>query len=181
MSINLAQPHHRIWPARLPRELVLPETSLWFNVEVTARRYPNKAAYLFCGRPLTYAQLHGQALALAGWLQAKGVARGDRVIVFMQNCPQFAIAVQAILRADAVVVPVNPMNKADEFGHYISDSGARIAITTADLAGIVAQADAQLAAAQRLRELLVTHFTDAMPEGALDPAEEPSAPILQWL
>ncbi|HEU5296075.1 MAG TPA: long-chain fatty acid--CoA ligase [Burkholderiaceae bacterium] len=181
MSINLTQPHHAIWPARLPRELVLPETTLWFNTEVAAKRYPSKAAYLFCGRALTFAALRDQALALAGWLQAHGVARGDRVIVFMQNCPQFPIAVQAILRADAVVVPVNPMNKADEFGHYITDSGARVAITTADLAGIVAQADSQLSPAQRLRELMVTHFTDAMPEGALDPAEEPSAPILQWL
>src|SRR5262249_9643259 len=123
---------------------------------------------------------HDQAIALAGWLQAHGVARGDRVIVFMQNCPQYAVAVQGILRADAVVVPVNPMNKADEFGHYISDSGARIAITTADLAGLVAQADAQLPAAQGLRELLVTHFTDAMPD-VIDRAEEPNAPILQWL
>ncbi|HVO06304.1 MAG TPA: AMP-binding protein, partial [Burkholderiaceae bacterium] len=180
MSINLAQPHHAIWPTRLPRELVLPETSLWFNTEVAAKRYPNKAAYLFCGRALTFSELHRQALALAGWLQAKGVRRGDRVIVFMQNCPQFPVAVQAILRADAVVVPVNPMNKADEFGHYISDSGARIAITTADLAGIVAQADAQLSPSQRLRELLVTHFTDAMPD-VLDPAEEPSLAVLQWL
>jgi len=180
MSINLSQHHHAIWPTRLPRELVLPDTSLWFNTEVSARRYPRKPAYIFLGRPLTYGELHEQALALAGWLQAKGVARGDRVIVFMQNCPQFAIAVQAILRADAVVVPVNPMNKADEFGHYITDSGARVAITTADLASIVAQADAQVPASQRLRELLVTHFTDAMPE-VLDPAEEPNAPILQWL
>jgi fatty-acyl-CoA synthase len=130
---------------------------------------------------LTYGELHEQALALAGWLHAHGVARGDRVIVFMQNCPQYAIAVQAILRADAVVVPVNPMNKADEFGHYITDAGARVAITTADLAGIVAQADASLGDAQRLRALLVTHFTDAMPAGPLDPAEEPSASIVQWL
>ena len=181
MTINLRQPHHAIWPARLPRELVLAETSLWFNTEVVAKRYPNKPAYLFFGQPLTFRQLHDQAVALAGWLQARGVARGDRVIVFMQNCPQYAVAVQAILRADAVVVPVNPMNKADEFGHYITDSGARVVITTADLAGIVAQADERLGAGQRLRELLVTHFTDAMPDGPLDPAEEPAAPILQWL
>ena len=180
MTIDLRQPHHKIWPARLPRELVLPETSLWFNTEVVAQRYPNKPAYLFFGQALTFKQLHEQASALAGWLQAHGVARGDRVIVFMQNCPQFSVAVQGILRADAVVVPVNPMNKSDEFGHYITDSGARIVITTADLAGIVAQADANVPAAQRLHELLVTHFTDAMP-AALDPDESPTPAMLQWL
>jgi hypothetical protein len=57
MSIDLSQPHHAIWPARLPRELVLPETSLWFNTEVVAKRYPDKAAYVFCGRPLTFAAI----------------------------------------------------------------------------------------------------------------------------
>ena len=146
MTIDLRQPHHAIWPVRLPRELVLPETSLWFNTEVVAKRYPNKPAYLFFGQALTFRQLHDQAVALAGWLQAHGVARGDRVIVFMQNCPQFSVAVQGILRADAVVVPVNPMNKADEFGHYITDSGARIVITTADLAGTLASACATMPA-----------------------------------
>jgi fatty-acyl-CoA synthase len=181
MTATNTRPHHAIWPARLPRELVLPETSLWFNLEVSATRYPDKAAYRFLGRALRFSDLREQAVALAGWLQAHGVERGDRVIVFMQNCPQFVIAVQAILRADAVVVPVNPMNKADEFGHYIADSGARIAITTADLAAIVRQADAQLPEAQRLRRALVTTFADAMPEGEVEPDEAPSDAVLRWL
>ena len=60
-------PHAAAWPARLPRTLVLPQTTLWFNLEVSARRYPDKAASLFFGRPLCYAELHRQALALAGW------------------------------------------------------------------------------------------------------------------
>ncbi|MBI5255624.1 MAG: long-chain fatty acid--CoA ligase [Burkholderiales bacterium] len=180
MTAQPTRPHHAIWPARLPRELVLPDTSLWFNLEVSATRYPERAAYLFFGQPLRYAELRRQAEALAGWLQAQGVAKGDRVIVYMQNCPQFVVAVHGVLRADAVVVPVNPMNKADEFGHYITDSGARIALTTADLAGIVAEADAQVPAEQRLKHIVATRFADAMP-AEIDPAERPSETILQWL
>ncbi|NRF67980.1 long-chain fatty acid--CoA ligase [Aquincola sp. S2] len=180
MNTPATRPHHKIWPSRLPRELVLPETSLWFNLEVSATRFPQRAAYRFLGRPLLYAELKGQAEALAGWLQAHGVGKGDRVIVFLQNCPQYAVAVHAILRADAVVVPVNPMNKADEFGHYVTDSGARIAITSADLAGIVAEADSRLPEAQRLRHLVATRYADALPE-SIDPAERPNDAILQWL
>jgi len=180
LSAPAERPHHAIWPKRLPRALVLPETSLWFNLEVTARRYPHKAAYLFMGRALNYADLKGQAEALAGWLQAHGVAKGDRVAVFMQNCPQFVVAVHGVLRADAVVVPVNPMNKADEFGHYITDPGTKVVITTADLAATVAQANAALPEAQRLSHILVTRFADAMP-AELDPAESPARPILDWL
>ena len=41
------RPHHAIWPKRLPRALVVPDTTLWFNLEVSARRYPGKAAYQF--------------------------------------------------------------------------------------------------------------------------------------
>ena len=173
-------PHLEVWPRRLPRELVVPDTTLWFNLEVSARRYPDKAAYVFFGRTLTFAALQRQAEALAGWLQREGVQRGDRVLLFMQNCPQFVVAFYAVQRADAVVVPVNPMNKADEFGHYITDPGARIALTTVDLAGIVAAADAALPAEQRLRRIVATRFGDAMPD-TIDPAEAPSSTVLDWL
>jgi fatty-acyl-CoA synthase len=50
-------PHAAIWPKRLPRSLVIPETSLWFNLEVAAKRYPNRAAYVFFGRELSIARL----------------------------------------------------------------------------------------------------------------------------
>jgi fatty-acyl-CoA synthase len=173
-------PHLAIWPKRLPHHLPLPETSLYYNLEVSARRYPHKAAYLFCGQTLSFAQLQDQAEALAGWLQAHGVVKGDRVAVFMQNCPQFVVAVHAVMRADAVVVPVNPMNKADEFGHYITDPGTTLVLTTADLAAIVAEANDRLPAAQRLRHIVATRFTDAMP-AELAPEETPSPAILQWL
>ncbi len=174
------RPHAAAWPARLPPALCIPETTLWFNLEVSARRYPHKAAYRFLGRSLSFAELHAQALALAGWLQARGVERGDRVLLFLQNCPQFVVAFYAVQRADAVVVPVNPMNRADEFGHYITDAGARVAICSADGAAIVAEADGRLSAAQRLRELLVTRYADAMPE-QVDPDEAPVPAILDWL
>ena len=175
-----ATPATTSWPARLPRSLVIPETTLWFNLEVTAHRYPQRAACLFFGRRLSYADLHAQAEQLAGWLQAQGVARGDRVALFMQNCPQFLVAFYAVQRADAVVVPVNPMNRADEFGHYIVDPATKVVITTAELAGVVAEADARLAPEQRLSGLLVTRYTDAMPE-VLDEAEQPAPALQQWL
>ena len=180
MAPNAQRPHHAIWPSRLPRELVLPQTTLWFNLEVSAARYPDKAAYSFFGKSIGYAELKRQAESLAGWLQAQGLAKGERVLLFMQNCPQFVAALYAIVRADAVVVPVNPMNRADEFGHYISDAGARFAITTADLAAIVHEADAALPAAQRLHRVVATRLAEAMPE-VLDDADKPAPAILDWL
>ncbi|MBC7730715.1 MAG: long-chain fatty acid--CoA ligase [Bacteriovorax sp.] len=176
-----ARPHHKIWPKRLPRELAIPNTTLWFNLEVTAARFPDKPAYLFFGRALSFGELRNQAEAVAGWLQSVGVKAGDRVAIFMQNCPQYAAAFYGILRANAVVVPVNPMNRAEEFKHFITDPQTRVVICTADLAAIVAQADAGVPEADRLTKVLVTRYTDAMPEGDIAPDDAPGAAMDAWL
>ncbi|MEO8278879.1 MAG: long-chain fatty acid--CoA ligase [Ideonella sp.] len=182
MAVDSPHPHLAHWPRRLPRELVVPQTSLWFNLEVSARRYPDKPLYIFFGRRISFAQVFDQAERLAGWLQAKGVSKGDRVGLYMQNCPQYAIAYYAILRADAVVVPINPMNRADELGHYITDPQCRLMICSADLVGFVAAANDELPVGQRLQQLLVSRYCDAMDEPSqIDPQDAPSAAIEQWL
>ncbi len=175
------RPHHKIWPKRLPRQLEAPATSLWFNLEVSARRYPDKSAYVFFGRRVGYAELHRQAEAVAGWLQSAGVRAGDRVGIYLQNCPQFVAALYGVLRANAVVVPINPMNRADEFGHYITDPGTRVVVCSADQAGIVEQANQGLPEGERLRRVLVTRYSDALPDGAIDAADATSTATEQWL
>ena len=175
------RPHLAFWPSRLPLALAVPETSLWFNLEVSARRFRDKPAYVFFGRELTYGALLEQAERLAGWLQAQGVQAGDRVAVFMQNCPQFPIALYGVLRANAVVVPVNPMNRAEEFKHYIVDPQTRVVICSADLAAIVEQAQAALPEAERARHVLVTRYSDAMPERSAEGADAPPPPMEAWL
>ncbi len=128
------EPHQRFWPAHRPRNITLPETSIWHNLEVSAARFPRKAAVIFYDSPLTYDVMRGDAEKLAGFLQREcGVRRGDGVALYMQNSPQFIIAYYAILRANAVVVPVNPMNRAIELAAIIEDSGARVAIIAQDL------------------------------------------------
>ncbi|MDR2991374.1 MAG: long-chain fatty acid--CoA ligase [Burkholderiaceae bacterium] len=156
-----SRPHFKFWPKRRPHAITIPATSLWENLAISARRYPDKTATVFFGRVLTYAQLQAAAECLAAKLQSLGVKKGDRVLLNMQNAPQLVIAHFAILRADAVVVPVNPMNRAEELKHYITDPDAAVAITTSDLAGELAKASNALAPEQRLRHLIVTHFTDA--------------------
>ncbi|HKW82617.1 MAG TPA: AMP-binding protein, partial [Burkholderiaceae bacterium] len=117
-----------------PRHLPVPETTVFDCLAVSARRHPRHPAIRFYGRRLPYAQLLAEAEALAGHLQSKcGVQRGDRVILYMQNCPQFVVAYYAILRADAVVVPVNPMNLTEEVAHIVRDATARVAIAGAEL------------------------------------------------
>ncbi len=153
--------HYKVWPKRLPHRISPPAISLWHNLAVSALRYPDKPALVFFGRVFTYAEVMQKAERLAATLYERGVKKGDRVVLNMQNCPQWVIAHFAILRANAVVVPVNPMNRAEELKHYITDPDARVAITTADLAPELVKANAQLAPAERLQHMIITHYSDA--------------------
>ena len=126
--------HFAHWPPGVPKSLPLPRTSLCYNLEVSARRYPDKAAIVYYGTSISYAAFEREVNTLAGYLQQRcGIARGDRVLLYAQNCPQFIIGYYAILRADGVVVLVNPMNKSSELAHYIGDSDARAAIAAQEL------------------------------------------------
>ena len=170
MSYPSHQRHYAIWPKRIPRSITPPATSLWHNLATNALRFPNKPALVFFDRTLTYLDVLSQAEALAATLARMGVKKGDRVVLNMQNCPQWVVAHFAILRANAVVVPVNPMNRAEELKHYILDPDAKVAITSADLAAELAKANAQLAPAERLSHVIVTHYSDAFDLSAPDAA-----------
>lgn len=165
--------HDQHWPRRVPRTLTAPATSLWDNLETSARRYPDKVALQFFGRTISYRELADGAQRLAACLHAAGVQRGDRVILFMQNLPQLVMAHFAILRANAVVVPVNPMNRAQELQHYITDAGVRLAMTTADLAPELAQASAALPHEHRLQHMVVSQVGEYLPpEAEREPVPE---------
>ena len=98
----------------------------------------------------------------------------------MQNVPQLVIAHYAILLANAVVVPINPMNKAGELAHYIGNAQSRVAITTGDLARQIVDANDSLPAPDRLRHLIVTQFTDAFDPALADTASMAPAWV-DWL
>ena len=72
------QAHYAFWPSGLPHSLTVPSTSLWDNLAVNAKRYPDKAALVFFGSQTTYRQLFEAVETLAAQLHALGVAQGDR-------------------------------------------------------------------------------------------------------
>jgi len=126
--------HLAFWPAGQSQHLGAPQTNLFYNLEVSAARFPDKPYIWFYDTPICYAEFKDEAERIAGYLeQVCGVKRGDRVLLFMQNSPQFVLAYYAILRANAVVVPINPMNLTDELRHYVNDTGATTAIVAQDL------------------------------------------------
>ncbi len=123
------------WPPGVPWHLELPQTSLYYNLEVAATRYPTRTAIAYYGTNIAYAQLKHEVDVLAGFLKHHcGVQRGDRVALYLQNSPQFVIAFYAILRADASAVLINTMNLEDEVRDVLSDSGSKVAVFGQELA-----------------------------------------------
>ena len=105
--------HFKFWPKNLPHDITLPN-----SIAVVQHRSIGKTLSGIAQRWVYYDKivtLRGISTAsrTTGWFFYKkkcNVKRGDRVALYMQNCPQFVIAYYAILRADAMVVPINPMN-----------------------------------------------------------------------
>uniref|UniRef100_E6PRE6 AMP-dependent synthetase and ligase n=1 Tax=mine drainage metagenome TaxID=410659 RepID=E6PRE6_9ZZZZ len=126
--------HLKFWPKGVPHHLTIPNTNLFFNAEVSAARYPDKPYPIFYDKALSFGEFKRQAEAIAGFLQQRcGVKTGDRVLLGMQNSPQFVLADYGILRAGAVAVPINPMNLTRELAHYVEDSGATVAFVGQEL------------------------------------------------
>ncbi len=81
------------------------------------------------GREYTYGQLYRASLAVAGWLQARGVAKGDRVAILLENCPQWPMSYFGILLSGAVAVPLDPVSRWDHIHYTLEQTRARIIFT----------------------------------------------------
>lgn len=82
---------------------------------------PGQIAVRFGGRALTHGELESKASRLAGGLLAAGIAPGDRVALFMPNCPELVIAYLACFAAGVIAVPLNTRYRAPEVGKLDRD------------------------------------------------------------
>jgi long-chain acyl-CoA synthetase len=101
-------------------------------VDRAARYFPNRPAVTWRDRTLSYAEFRRQVVALDAWLRAKGVQRGSRVIVFMENRPEILVAMFAGFRSGGAVVPCNVRLTADELGFIVSDAEPVVVVTDPD-------------------------------------------------
>lgn len=98
-----------------------PEPSLVHALRRAAAEAPDRTFLAYFDGRLGYREVDELSDSVAGHLAARGLERGDRVAVLLQNSPHFVLAVLGAWKAGAVVVPVNPMHKAGEVGHVLRD------------------------------------------------------------
>ncbi len=133
---------HQNYPDGVPAEVTWPDGPLDNLLRASAAKFPDKPALVFFDRSLSYRQVDEIVDQLAAGLQDKGLAPGDRVSLFMPNCPQLVMAYEAVWRCGAVAVPSNPLYTAAEFAHQASDAGSRFAIALTMMYDRVKQAQA---------------------------------------
>ncbi len=182
---DLRRRQRRAWPPEVPREVTYPlgEVPIPDHLRAWAERHPDRAAIVFYGRVISYAELDELTDRFAGWLESVGVRAGDRVGVFLPNCPQFVIAMLGVLKLGAVHVPVNPLFREHELRHELTDAGVEVLIALDTLVPLVDAVRAQTA----LREVLVTSFADMLPDepalplpAALRAEPDPGLPLSDW-
>ena len=99
-----------------------------------ARKHAEKTAIFWGEREIPYSELFDQSQRIAAALQGRfGVKPGDRVALWLKNCPEFISCVFGILEAGAVIVPVNNFLKSGEVAYILNDSGIDLVITDAEL------------------------------------------------
>lgn len=130
----------RQYPAGVPANIDVEQyPSLVALLDESFKKYATRMAYKFMGKAISFAQVDEASRAMAAYLQAQGLDKGDRVAVMMPNIPQYPVAVAAILRAGYVVVNVNPLYTPRELEHQLKDSGAKVIVMVENFATTLQQ------------------------------------------
>ena len=125
-----------------------------------AQTIPHKAAIVWYGREISYGELDRLSDACAALLAKHGVSKGDPVALFMQNCPQYIIALLGIQKLGALASPCSPLFKAHELAYQLADLGARVVIAADNLYPIVQKVMSET----QLRTVMLVHYQDMLPE-----------------
>ena len=124
-----------------------------------AEQSPQSPALVFFGRTTTYGELNTRTAGLASALQDLGLAPGERLGIFLPNCPQLVMAYHAALRLGAVAVMLNPLLSPKELAHQLADSGAQRLVLLDHFLPRLTEIRAQV----DLTHIIITSLAEALP------------------
>ena len=143
----------------VPAHLEIPDTSLDQTLRESVKKYPHNTALIFFNNRISYAELDKLVDQFAAALQKDGFKKGDRISLYMPNCPQYTIAYFGALRAGGIIIPSNPLYVPREIEHQINDSGATYAVALSLLYPRLKQARNSL----NLKKVIVTNIKEYFP------------------
>jgi len=170
MSTTADRPWLALYDEGTPAEIEREYDSALEMFAASARRAADRTAIRYFDSALTWSEVDRMSDALAVGLAGLGVKPGDRVGVYLQNVPQFVIAMVATWKAGAIMVSINPMYKRRELAEILDDSGATALIALDSLYGDVA--------ADVVPDTDVTAVVTTSPLDLLAPEEAAAIPLL---
>jgi long-chain acyl-CoA synthetase len=144
----------------LTSRMKYPKITLPEMLEETAAKFPLDTALIYGGASISYRQLLDHVNRFAAGLQALGIQKGDRVGLFMPNCPQFVIGYFGALQAGAIVTATSPIYTAREVTYQWNDAGASIVIADRQLLAVI---EAALPGLKTVRHIVVTGMRQYYP------------------
>ncbi|MCJ7593441.1 MAG: AMP-binding protein [Desulfobacterales bacterium] len=118
----MERPWLKSYPAGLPSDIEIPDVSLGQAFDEAAEKWRDRTALIFYGKKMSYRALKNLVDRFATALHNLGVRKGDRVALFLLNCPQFIIAYFGALKIGAVLTPISPVFVTSEVKHQLEDS-----------------------------------------------------------
>ena len=143
----------------VPQTIEIPNAPLFYFLEESARKYPDRACTIFKGAVITYKEMNAITDSIAAALVDMGVKKGDRVGMFMPNTPQFVMAYFGILKAGGVVVATNPLYTAPEIEHQASDAGIEVMFVMTNFYKTIKKAQPNT----KIKKLIVTNLKETLP------------------
>jgi len=165
-SIYESKPWLRSYPEPALQEFDASPATAIDDFRRSAAAAPDAPAICYFDRSISYRALDEWSDALAAAFREMGLGECDRVIVDLQNVPQFLIAVYAAWKLGAVVVPVNPMYKEKELSYFCTDSGARLFVTLDEIARDL---DLAFLKESRVEHIITTSALDLLADDAPRP------------
>ncbi|HET9590911.1 MAG TPA: long-chain fatty acid--CoA ligase [Anaerolineales bacterium] len=143
----------------VPHTIEIPDVPLFYLLEESARKYPDRACTIFKGAVISYGEMNAITDQVAAALVDLGVKKGDRVGIFMPNTPQFVMAYFGILKAGGVVVATNPLYTPPEIEHQASDAGIEVMFVMTNFYNMIKKAQRNT----KIKKLIVTNLKETLP------------------
>ena len=133
MGIYDERPWLKLYAPGKPHDIEIEHDSMLAAFHDTVRRSPDRTALQYFDKAISFRELDEITDALAAGLQAEGFRPGERFAVYLQNVPQFPIAMLAAWKAGGIMVSASPMLRQKELRTLLADSGASALITLESL------------------------------------------------
>ncbi len=166
-SIYEKRPWLRHYPDWAPHDLrITPDTAIGDFISSAAKN-PDAPAVHFFDHTISYGEIDRLSDSLAAAFVNMGLMKGDRIVIDLQNVPQFPIATYATWKMGAIVVPLNPMYKEKELIYFCEDSNARLFITLNEIACAL---DLSIFEDTSVEHIITTSSLDLYPDHLETPA-----------